>query len=117
MKKPNKVRLQKQLEQDLRDLKLNRIAESYQTMLDDAARKQTSMLQVLAGLIAEEATARGERQNPHRRQGEQATPHRNPPSPLNRRSLDTSRQEPNDLDEGRWGRAQTRDRSIARPRP
>ena len=38
-------------------MKLHRIAEIYQEVLDEAARKQSSMLQVLAGLVAEKAAA------------------------------------------------------------
>jgi DNA replication protein DnaC len=42
------------LRNDLAELKLYRIAEIYQEVLDEAARKQSSMLQVLAALMAEE---------------------------------------------------------------
>ncbi|MFQ5974611.1 MAG: IS21-like element helper ATPase IstB [Alphaproteobacteria bacterium] len=54
------------LEQDLADLKLFRIAESYKEVLDEAARKGSTPLQVLSTLIAAEATARGERALPRR---------------------------------------------------
>lgn len=47
--------------QDLAELKLTQIAETYQEVLDEAARQNTSMLQVLATLIASEVTARRER--------------------------------------------------------
>ncbi len=47
--------------QDLTELKLNQIAETYQEVLDEAARQNTSMLDVLAGLIASEITARRQR--------------------------------------------------------
>ena len=46
---------------DLEDLKLHRIAEMYQEVLNEAARKGTSMLEVLATLIGEEADARRQR--------------------------------------------------------
>jgi DNA replication protein DnaC len=48
---------QERLLADLAELKLHRIAEVYQEVLDEAARKQSSMLDVLAALIGEEATA------------------------------------------------------------
>ena len=43
---------------DLTDLKLHRIAEMYQEVLNEAARKGSSMLEVLTTLIGEEADAR-----------------------------------------------------------
>jgi len=43
---------------DLTDLKLQRIAEMYQEVLNEAARKGSSMLEVLTTLIGEEADAR-----------------------------------------------------------
>ena len=46
---------------DLADLKLHRIAETYQEVLNEAARKGTSLLEVLATLIGEEADARRQR--------------------------------------------------------
>jgi len=46
-----------QLLRDLAELKLHRIAELYQEVLDEAARKGSSMLDVLAGLIGAEAAA------------------------------------------------------------
>jgi len=46
---------------DLTTLKLTRIAEIYREVLDDAARKNSSMLEVFSTLVAEEATARRER--------------------------------------------------------
>jgi DNA replication protein DnaC len=49
------------LMRDLATLKLSRIAEIYQEVLDEAARKNSSMLEVLSTLIAEEAIARSER--------------------------------------------------------
>ena len=49
------------LMRDLATLKLARIAEIYQEVLDEAARKNSSMLEVLSTLIAEEAIARSER--------------------------------------------------------
>ncbi len=50
-----------QLLRDLTELKLHRIAELYQEMLDQAARKQSSMLDLLAALIGAEAAARRQR--------------------------------------------------------
>jgi len=50
-----------QLLRDLAELKLHRIAELYQEVLDEAARKQSSMLDVLAGLIGAEAGHRHDR--------------------------------------------------------
>ena len=46
---------------DLAELKLHRIAELYQEVLNEAARKQNSMLDVLAALIGEEVTVRRQR--------------------------------------------------------
>ena len=54
-------RLHELLLQDLAELKLTQIAETYREVLDEAARQNTSMLQVLATLIASEVTARRER--------------------------------------------------------
>jgi len=50
-----------QLLRDLAELKLHRIAELYPEVLDEAARKQSSMLDVLASLIGAEAAARRQR--------------------------------------------------------
>ena len=47
--------------QDLAELKLNQIAATYREILDEAARKNSSMLEVLASLIAAEVTARRQR--------------------------------------------------------
>ena len=47
--------------QDLAELKLHRIAEVYREVLDDAARKGCSTLEVLATLIAEEVAAHRQR--------------------------------------------------------
>jgi len=49
------------LMRDLGTLKLSRIAEIYRQVLDQAARKNSSTLEVLSTLIAEEAIARSER--------------------------------------------------------
>jgi DNA replication protein DnaC len=49
------------LERDLTELKLLEIANGYREVLDDAARKGTSMLEVLATLIGMEQTARAQR--------------------------------------------------------
>jgi DNA replication protein DnaC len=46
---------------DLAELKLHRIAEVYQEVLNEAARKQSSMLDVLVALIGEEVTVRRQR--------------------------------------------------------
>jgi DNA replication protein DnaC len=46
---------------DLAELKLHRIAELYQEVLNEAARKQSSMLDVLAALIGEEVAVRRQR--------------------------------------------------------
>ena len=53
--------LHEKLMRDLATLKLSRIAEIYRETLDEAARKNSSMLDVLSTLIAEEAIARIER--------------------------------------------------------
>jgi DNA replication protein DnaC len=49
------------LEQHLAELKLTRIAEIYREVLDEAARQNTSPLEILATLINAEVTARRER--------------------------------------------------------
>jgi len=54
-------RLHELLQQDLAELKLTQTAETYQEVLDEAARKNTSMLEVLAALVAAEVTARRQR--------------------------------------------------------
>jgi DNA replication protein DnaC len=46
---------------DLMELKLHRIAEMYQEVLNEAARKQSSMLDALTTLIGEEVAARRQR--------------------------------------------------------
>ena len=46
---------------DLAELKLHRIAEVYQETLNEAARKGSSMLDVLAALVGEEVTVRRQR--------------------------------------------------------
>ena len=53
--------LHEMLVQDLAELKLTQIAETYREVLDEAARKNSSMLDVLASLIAAEVTARRQR--------------------------------------------------------
>jgi DNA replication protein DnaC len=50
-----------QLERDLADLRLLEIARCYREVLDDAARKGSSMLQVLTTLIGMEQTVRRQR--------------------------------------------------------
>jgi DNA replication protein DnaC len=47
--------------QHLAELKLTRIAETYREVLDEAARKNTPTLDILAALIADEVAARRER--------------------------------------------------------
>jgi len=59
MTKPNE--LHEKLLRDLAALKLSRIAEIYREVLDEAARKNSSALEVLSTLIGEEATFRSER--------------------------------------------------------
>jgi DNA replication protein DnaC len=54
-------RLHELLLQDLAELKLHQIAATYREVLDEAARQNTSMLEVLASLIASEITARRQR--------------------------------------------------------
>ena len=49
--------LHDQLLRDLAELKLRQIAATYQEVLDEAARQNASMLQVLSTLIASEITA------------------------------------------------------------
>ena len=53
--------LQARLDRDLAELKLPEIAKSYREVLDDAARKGSSMLEVLATLIGMEQTVRQQR--------------------------------------------------------
>src|SRR6266852_6094724 len=50
-----------QLERDLTELKLLEIAKGYREVLDEAARKGSSMLEVLATLIGMEQTVRQQR--------------------------------------------------------
>jgi DNA replication protein DnaC len=53
--------LQARLDRDLAELKLSEIAKSYREVLDEAARKGTSFLEVLAVLIGLEQAARDQR--------------------------------------------------------
>ena len=53
--------LHEMLSQNLAELKLNQIAETYREVLDEAALKNTSSLEVLASLIASEVTGRRQR--------------------------------------------------------
>jgi DNA replication protein DnaC len=53
--------LQTQLDRDLADLKLLEIARNYREVLDEAARKASSMLEVLSTLVGIEQTARQQR--------------------------------------------------------
>ena len=50
-----------QLDRDLAELKLLEIAQHYREVLDEAARKGSSMLEVLATLIGMEQTVRQQR--------------------------------------------------------
>ena len=53
--------LQARLDRDLAELKLPEIARSYREVLDEAARKGTSMLEILATLFGLELAAREQR--------------------------------------------------------
>ena len=53
--------IQSRLDRDLVELKLLEIAKSYREVLDEAARKGGSMLEVLATLIGMEQTTRQQR--------------------------------------------------------
>jgi DNA replication protein DnaC len=53
--------VQSQLDRDLAELRLLEIARAYREVLDEAARKGSSMLEVLAVLIGMEATGREQR--------------------------------------------------------
>ena len=53
--------LQSRLDRDLAELKLLEIARAYREVLDEAARKGSSMLEVLAGLFGLEACGRQQR--------------------------------------------------------
>ena len=53
--------LQARLDRDLAELKLSVIAKSYREVLDEAARKGSSFLEILAILIAMEQAAREQR--------------------------------------------------------
>ena len=55
------LRVHELLVQHLVELRLQQIAETYREVLDEAARQNTSMLEVLASLIASEITARRQR--------------------------------------------------------
>ena len=51
-------KLHELLLQDLAELKLTQIAQTYREVLDEAERKNTSLLEVLAALIAAEVALR-----------------------------------------------------------
>src|SRR5258707_5009960 len=53
--------LQARLDRDLAELKLLEIAQGYREVLDEAARKGSSMLEALATLIGMEQTVRQQR--------------------------------------------------------
>ena len=53
--------LHEMLLRDLAELKLTRIAATYREVLDDAARKNSSLLDVLAALLADEVAGRRQR--------------------------------------------------------
>jgi DNA replication protein DnaC len=55
------IRLHEPLLENLSELNLTQIAASYREILDEAARRNTSMLDVLASLVAAEVTARRQR--------------------------------------------------------
>ena len=57
----SRPRLHELLLRDLAELKLTEIAETYREVLDEAARKNTSMLETLSTLIAAEVAARRQR--------------------------------------------------------
>ena len=57
MARPDKLS-PSQLDRDLAELKLLEIARCYREVLDEAARKGSSMLEVLSTLIAMEQTVR-----------------------------------------------------------
>ena len=57
----SRPRLHELLLRDLAELKLAEIAETYREVLDEAARKNTSMLETLSTLIAAEVAARRQR--------------------------------------------------------
>ena len=52
------TRLQQQLLRDLAELRLTQIAATYREVLDEAARQNSSTLEILAGLVALEVTHR-----------------------------------------------------------
>lgn len=58
---PRDKRLHAQLQEDLTQLKLSYLLDHYSELLDEAARKNTSTLEVLALLIGGESTARAEK--------------------------------------------------------
>jgi DNA replication protein DnaC len=72
---PRDKRLHTQLQDDLTLLKLSYILEHYSETLDEAARKNASMLEVLSLLISGEATARSEKAM-HRRIAQARLPKR-----------------------------------------
>jgi DNA replication protein DnaC len=69
--------LQARLDRDLAELKLPVIAKSYREVLDEAARKGSSFLEVLAILIGMEQAAREQRAL-ERRMREARLPSQNP---------------------------------------
>lgn len=66
--KPSDKHLPTQLDRDLADLKLLEIAACYRAVLAEAARKGSSMLEVLATLIGLEQTVRQQRARQRRLQ-------------------------------------------------
>ena len=72
---PRDKRLHAQLQQDLTALKLTYILEHYSEILDEAARKNTSVLEVLSLLVGGEASAKAERAM-QRRMGQARLPKR-----------------------------------------
>lgn len=61
MAKKKDERLHEELKRDLETLKLSRIAETYQEVLDQAAAEGWSFLKTLAHLVGDEAAERSER--------------------------------------------------------
>ena len=75
MSEPRK-RLHELLLQDLIELKLNQIAQTYREVLDEAARNNSSMLEALTSLIAAETTARRQRALDRRIRQAKLPPHK-----------------------------------------
>jgi len=72
---PSEKKLHEQLQEDLKALKLSSILEQYSDVIDEASRKNSSMLETLCLLIGGEAAARSERAM-HRRIAQARLPKR-----------------------------------------